>query len=559
MSPTLTTEPIPESLTSLDQWICWREDKRDGKPTKVPIKPYRTSGAPHASATDPTTWRGFETAVSYHRNGDSRTDGVGFVFDPDTEIVGVDLDNCRDPDTETIEEWATDIIDRLDSYTEVSPSGTGVHVLVQGELPPGRNRRDDVEIYDRDRFFTVTGERVAETPADVVPRQDALVAVHFEYVETTPDEETVSLEQATETAVSHTESADTGPLSKDSNRTTSKLVGRDSGSHRKFGEDAPTVDDPALEAALHGLSPGDVPNVIPRTIDDIAGPGIDLSDADLLERAVDSKSGDTIQKLLNGDTELWAPPKSRYASQSEADMGLCFFLGFWTGGDPERMDRLFRESGMYREKWDRQHYGNGATYGAVCVARTLLKLDDYYTPSARSDTGDDQQSASTTSSPASPSGSRRVDPSQREATTERAHEDGQPHEIPPYAMELAEDNQRLAATVTRQQRQLSEYEDEIANLEAQVQWYRLIIRNQGEDALLPPFDEMMVTSSEDNHGVRDIDPVGEPASPPEGDLKVSEDEKEATAAPDGGPDHERDEDGGGSRLGRWIRRRMSGR
>ncbi|MFC7197625.1 hypothetical protein ACFQL4_28250 [Halosimplex aquaticum] len=93
-----------------------------------------------------------------------------------------------------------------------------------------------------------------------------------------------------------------------------------------------------------------------------------------------SKSGDTIAALYDGDKELWASPESRYPSQSEADMGLCFYLGFWTGGDPERMDRLFRDSGLYRGKWDRVHFANGATYGDVCIARTLLTIDDYYTP-----------------------------------------------------------------------------------------------------------------------------------------------------------------------------------
>lgn len=56
MTPTLDTDSIPAQLTDLEQWICWREDDRDGKPTKVPIKPYPTSGTVFASATDPGTW-----------------------------------------------------------------------------------------------------------------------------------------------------------------------------------------------------------------------------------------------------------------------------------------------------------------------------------------------------------------------------------------------------------------------------------------------------------------------------------------------------------------------
>ena len=64
---------------------------------------------------------------------------------------------------------------------------------------------------------------------------------------------------------------------------------------------------------------------------------------------------------------------------------------------------------------------------------------------------------------------------------------------------------------------------------------------------------MMTTPSGDEHGVHAIDPVGEPASPPEGDLEIGEDGEGATAAADGGPDRESDEDGGGSRLGQWLR------
>jgi primase-polymerase (primpol)-like protein len=93
---TITDSKIPDTIPAFEQWICWHEDVRDGKPTKVPIKPYRTSGTPLASVTDSGTWRDFETALTYHRESASRTDGVGFVFHPEAGIVGVDVDNCRD-------------------------------------------------------------------------------------------------------------------------------------------------------------------------------------------------------------------------------------------------------------------------------------------------------------------------------------------------------------------------------------------------------------------------------------------------------------------------------
>ena len=90
--------------------------------------------------------------------------GIGFVFTPEDDLCGVDLDGCLDPETGEIEPWAWEIIEELDSYTEISPSGTGVHILVRGELPEGRNRKGRFETYDRGRYFTVTGKHLAGTP-----------------------------------------------------------------------------------------------------------------------------------------------------------------------------------------------------------------------------------------------------------------------------------------------------------------------------------------------------------------------------------------------------------
>ena len=66
--------------------------------------------------------------------------GIGFVFTSGDDLCGVDLDRCLNPEIGEMESLAQEIIEALDSYTEVSPSGTGVHVLLRGELPPGRRR-----------------------------------------------------------------------------------------------------------------------------------------------------------------------------------------------------------------------------------------------------------------------------------------------------------------------------------------------------------------------------------------------------------------------------------
>ena len=168
---------FPEMLLVYDQWICWRSAERDGKPTKVPVDP---STGEFASPTDPSTWTTFGAARA--RGESDEVDGLGFVFTADDPIVGIDLDDCRDLETGQPNEWAKSVIETLDSFTEVSPSGTGYHVLLEGNLPEGRNRRGDIECYETARFFTVTGDHVAGTPSELLERTAELESVYREYL-----------------------------------------------------------------------------------------------------------------------------------------------------------------------------------------------------------------------------------------------------------------------------------------------------------------------------------------------------------------------------------------
>jgi hypothetical protein len=400
---------------------------------------------------------------------------------------------------------------------------------------------------------------------DIARQQDALQAVHHDYVQTAGDEDeaTTLLEMATNRP-SQTEVDETEVTGRSSSP---RLNGPNSETHGPSAHDFSAVDDPALEAALHGLPPNELPEPIPRTIEDVAGPGVNLPDTELLRRATASKSGQTIRALLDGDSSLWSGRDSRYPSQSEADMGLCFYLAFWTGGDPERIDRLFRESGLMREKWDRRHYGNGATYGNVCIARTLLKLDDYYTPPG-GDSGTDNYASQW--------------PAPTEATG-RADISQSPHELPrnpsggafgdsatrpsansaaqPIDMNAVEDAQRLATTVKRQQEQLDAYEERIADLETRLRLYRIALNLQSSDA---SFSD---DSPEVESATYDIGPQGEPAPPPVGDLDTEaprsddRDVIESTKQISGSSasDHEAEdpppEANSKSRLRDWLRRR----
>jgi putative DNA primase/helicase len=169
---------IPPSLIELSRWVCWQavpKQRNDGTTelTKQPRRPDRPS-AP-ASSTDAATWGTFDQALTAYEA--DHASGIGFVLGDG--IMGIDLDAVRDPDTGTLEPAAQAIVDRLDTYTEVSPSGTGVKLLLRGTVPQGRKRPADgldVEIYPSGRYFTLTGHRVPGTPREVADADEGRIA-----------------------------------------------------------------------------------------------------------------------------------------------------------------------------------------------------------------------------------------------------------------------------------------------------------------------------------------------------------------------------------------------
>lgn len=159
-------DTIPPDMRARRQWVLWRYEHRDGKPTKIP---YQTNGQ-RASSVDPATWTTFATAAEAWEAEPDSYDGVGFVFsgEPD-DWVGVDLDGCLDPDDGRIIEWAGEVLGRVPGYAEVSPSGKGVKIFCRGAFPADRGRKvrfsntTGIEMYGRGRYFTVTG-RVVGVP-----------------------------------------------------------------------------------------------------------------------------------------------------------------------------------------------------------------------------------------------------------------------------------------------------------------------------------------------------------------------------------------------------------
>ena len=154
---------VPDELKVAPRWVCWQLEEREGKLTKVP---YRADGGGKAGSTNPSTWATFDGAVAgYERHG---FDGIGFVFADDRAFTGLDLDHVLDEDGRLADEYRW-VVEDADTYAEISPSGDGLHLLFLGGKPEGatnckRNQPDGrtVELYDHDRFFTMTGKIYAD-------------------------------------------------------------------------------------------------------------------------------------------------------------------------------------------------------------------------------------------------------------------------------------------------------------------------------------------------------------------------------------------------------------
>jgi hypothetical protein len=300
---------VPAELKAEPRWVCWRAQARDGRTTKLPVDP---ATGRMASSTDPGTWGTFEAAVA--AVGRWHASGVGFVFGPDRAFTGLDLDHViKDGRLADAYRW---VVNEAHTYCEVSPSGDGLHLIFRGSKPEGatRCRRGCVEMYDHDRFFTVTGNCFERSEAlganpKVVERAYRLWI----------DPEWGQRAQAT--------LADAG----------------NAGGGARCGDGSGGVES--------------------------------IDDAELVRRMRASRNGAAIGALLDGDMGAYG------GDHSAADMALCSSLAFWCAGDASRMDRIFRSSGLMRDKWDSRR--GGTTYGAQTIARALEGCTERYEPRKR--------------------------------------------------------------------------------------------------------------------------------------------------------------------------------
>jgi putative DNA primase/helicase len=179
VNSTIYIDAVPAALRERDQWVCWKylpPTKPGGKSRKVP---FQINGE-LAKSDDAATWTSFDDVTRAWREGGF--DGVGFVFSEDDPFTGIDLDDCI-VDGQLIPS-AQGIVHDLNTYTEVSPSGQGLKMIVLGRKPEGAGCKKlhvdgipCVEVYDTGRYFTITGRRWEGTPADIGDRQEQLDAL----------------------------------------------------------------------------------------------------------------------------------------------------------------------------------------------------------------------------------------------------------------------------------------------------------------------------------------------------------------------------------------------
>ena len=168
---------IPQEMRQHDNWVCWRLIEREGKKTKIP---YNAKTGAGAKSNEPETWTSYQEALQ--ALGTGKYDGIGFMFSR-SPFVGVDIDHCLEGGE--LSPVAAELVQQIGSYTEISPSGSGLHIIAKGQRPAEESRDKHgfgLEMYSDLRYFTITGN-IYNGLTDIREAQDAVSAVHKKYFE----------------------------------------------------------------------------------------------------------------------------------------------------------------------------------------------------------------------------------------------------------------------------------------------------------------------------------------------------------------------------------------
>ena len=315
------TTALIESLHTIPNFVVWKMETRNGKPSKIPYQPHHPQRM--ARSGDPRTWSTYEQAIFVQKN--AYFDGIGFEVYPKTDqlydryyadgishkfwrdlttqeidafkknitdkdgysLIMIDIDHCISGGR--LSDKARKIVEIADSYTEFSPSGTGLHIFVYGTIPAIGNRHNGIEMYQDTRYLTVTNKPLTGYNRCIKLNPEGISRIHSEFIKRP------------------------------------KLDSTPTGSYEL------------------------------------------RSDAGVVLLAKCAANGDKFKKLLKGDTSGYVVPEqfsnAGAADRSGPDLALCRILAYWTQ-DADQIDRIFRRSGLYlkdtrwegRPKWDRDDY-----------------------------------------------------------------------------------------------------------------------------------------------------------------------------------------------------------
>ena len=311
------TEPrnLPKYLQEHGRFCLWKYTWN--KKQEKWDKPPRKPCFPEtpASKNNPADFTDMATALSFSAGYDGLGIHIGFSDD----ISAIDIDHCID-EAGNLSMMAQSIIELMDSYTEYSPSGKGIRIIFR---TPGL-------VYDRDAYLIKN--------SNAAPREEWPQAQGLEVYVANPDN-TYYVTVTGDTMRAEDVQERTQQLLQLLN----KYMKREKPTHTR------------VKAFPVGAS-------------------LDLSDRELLDKARNADNGDKFKALYDrGD---WKG--QGYGSQSEADLALCGILAYWTNRDPARIDNLFRESVLCREKWDERHGPN--TYGEATIIKAVESCDKVYSP-----------------------------------------------------------------------------------------------------------------------------------------------------------------------------------
>jgi putative DNA primase/helicase len=259
---------LPKDIKENGRFCLWRYEEQNGRTTKIP---YQVNGK-RASSKNIRHFASFAEVLK----ASPQYDGIGMgIFAP---FAALDIDNCVLDGH--LSELAEDVNSTLDSYTEYSPSGSGIRIIL----------KVNNFAFDKSRYY-VNNRKIGLE---------------------------VYVPSATKQYVTLTGNA--------------------------IREKEPEYRETELQLILDRYMKRDVTSSPRQT-----APGSFLEDDSVIQKAGKSRQKTKFLKLWKGDVR-------GYISHSEADLALCSMLAFWCGGDTEQMDRLFRKSGLMRDKWERDDY-----------------------------------------------------------------------------------------------------------------------------------------------------------------------------------------------------------